>query len=100
LREYIESCACERSIFGKKIILIISGTIRNYQSFEVVSGHSLCEISFLIVIMDLICQKRGVNPSIAVPADVQWVLEILWETLEEVLDEGEKVDRHRVVIVV
>lgn len=50
--------------------------------------------------MDLKCQKRGVNPSIAVPANVQWVLEIVWETLEEVLDEGEKVDRHRVVIVV
>jgi hypothetical protein len=50
--------------------------------------------------MDLKCQKRGVYPSIHVPADVKWVFEILWETLEEFLDEGEKVDRHRVVIVV
>ncbi len=50
--------------------------------------------------MDLKCQERGVYTSIAVAADVQWVLEILWETLEEVLDEGKKVDRHRVVIVV
>jgi hypothetical protein len=42
--------------------------------------------------MDLKCQERSVNPSIAVPSYIQGVLEKLWETLEKILNEGKKVD--------